>query len=301
MTENRLVLPGERCRQAREEQGMSTAQAAERLHLSHTYLLALEADDYERLPEATFVKGYLRNYARVLGLPADEIANTFQQMVNEDAFDKPLNLPELAPPAPAWRRPAIIVAILIIIALLVWALWPTSETLPPLAPSADTAPAQTQAPADAAQPGDDAQADAMSMDDSAPTGEDNGDMGIGDTADTGIADAPTAMDDSASTDEPVADDSNAVAEAEPVTAPAPGMDRLSLHFSGDCWVSVIDARGRTLHQGKQTDGSHLDLDGKPPFKLTLGDAGAVSAITLNGEAVTLPTNAPGSVVRISLP
>ncbi len=56
MSDDMVVLPGERCRKAREAQGMTQAQAAQRLHLSLTYLQSLDADDYERLPEATFVK-----------------------------------------------------------------------------------------------------------------------------------------------------------------------------------------------------------------------------------------------------
>ena len=108
MSDDMVVLPGERCRRAREAQGMTQTEAAQRLHLSLTYLQSLDADDYERLPEATFVKGYLRNYARLLGLPAEEIAGTFQQMVNEDALDKPLLLPSIAPPPAAWLKPLLI-------------------------------------------------------------------------------------------------------------------------------------------------------------------------------------------------
>ena len=103
MSDNMVVLPGERCRKAREALGWTPAEAAKKMHLSQSYLVALEADDYERLPEATFVKGYLKNYARLLGLPADEIANTFQQIVNDDAFDKPLDLPKMAPPPSVWH------------------------------------------------------------------------------------------------------------------------------------------------------------------------------------------------------
>ena len=50
MSDDMVVLPGERCRKAREAQGMTQAQAAQRLHLSLTYLQSLDADDYERLP-----------------------------------------------------------------------------------------------------------------------------------------------------------------------------------------------------------------------------------------------------------
>ena len=80
-----------------------------------------------------------------------------------------------------------------------------------------------------------------------------------------------------------------------------GLDRLLMAFSGNCWISVKDATGRTLRQGEQQGGAALQLDGKAPFSLTLGDAGAVDELILNGEVVTLPTNSPGTVVRVSIP
>ncbi len=45
----------------------------------------------------------------------------------------------------------------------------------------------------------------------------------------------------------------------------------------------------------------LMLDGEAPFSLTLGNAGAVDELRVNGSAVTLPTDSPGKVVRISAP
>ena len=70
MSDNMVVLPGERCRKAREALGWTPAEAAKRMHLSQSYLVALEADDYERLPEATFVKGYLKNYCLLYTSPS---------------------------------------------------------------------------------------------------------------------------------------------------------------------------------------------------------------------------------------
>ena len=71
MSANETVLPGERLRRAREEKGLSQEEACKHLRLSTSYMRALEQDDYDRLPEAPFIKGYLRNYARFLGLPAE--------------------------------------------------------------------------------------------------------------------------------------------------------------------------------------------------------------------------------------
>src|SRR5699024_11856229 len=66
-------LAGQQLANIRQEKGLSQEDVAAELRLSVTYVKAIEADDYERLPEATFVRGYVRNYARYLVLPEVEI------------------------------------------------------------------------------------------------------------------------------------------------------------------------------------------------------------------------------------
>ena len=297
MSDDIVVLPGERCRKAREAQGMTQAEAAQRLHLSLTYLQSLDADDYERLPEATFVKGYLRNYARLLGLPADEIANTFQQMVNEDALEKPLQLPSMAPPPSAWRKPVLMALVLAVLIALLWAFWPAKGQLPAL-------------------PEKKAQESEQGIE---PEGMNNS-MGVRDEVGFGAGMAADATQGAGLDDGGANDDSMQQESPDPVPASASdgaeqaqesdddssmlaanGLDRLLLSFTSNCWIKVTDATGRTLRQGEQSGGASLMLDGKAPFNLTLGNAGAVDELLVNGKAVTLPTDSPGKVVRISAP
>jgi cytoskeleton protein RodZ len=56
----------------RERQGMSRTDAAQRLHMSAYQIEAIETGDYTRLPKGTFLRGFVRNYAKVLGLPGDD-------------------------------------------------------------------------------------------------------------------------------------------------------------------------------------------------------------------------------------
>lgn len=311
MSDNMVVLPGERCRKAREALGWTPAEAAKRMHLSQSYLVALEADDYERLPEATFVKGYLKNYAKLLGLPADEIANTFQQMVNDDAFDKPLDLPKMAPPPSVWRKPLLaVVALLVVLALLIW-LWPGEKPLAPLSSSGMNAPEERAS----LQGGDNAgsESEAFPMQSEQNPLQQIGDESPSQPLDGAANGAQSEEDSGAAANGESADGAESVEStdnvegAESSDEPAPnmlaenGLDRLLMAFSGNCWISVKDATGRTLRQGEQPAGASLQLDGEAPFSLTLGDAGAVDELILNGEAVTLPTNSPGTVVRVSIP
>jgi cytoskeleton protein RodZ len=71
------LSPGAKLRVAREGKGMSLEQVAKETLLTSRYLKALEADDYDTLPGTTFVRGYLRRYAGVVGVSADELVAEF--------------------------------------------------------------------------------------------------------------------------------------------------------------------------------------------------------------------------------
>ena len=67
---------GQRLRHAREQAGLSVAEVATRLKMPARVVEALEAEDWARLGAPVFVRGQLRSYARLLGLPADLIADS---------------------------------------------------------------------------------------------------------------------------------------------------------------------------------------------------------------------------------
>ena len=71
--------PGAYLRKAREDAEMSVDKVATALLLHSATVEAIEADAYERLPAPTFVRGYLRGYARVLGLPAGPVLEIFDR------------------------------------------------------------------------------------------------------------------------------------------------------------------------------------------------------------------------------
>src|ERR1700694_3219805 len=54
----------------RERQGRARADVAQRLHMSAYQIEAIETGDYSRLPRGTFLRGFVRNYAKALGLAA---------------------------------------------------------------------------------------------------------------------------------------------------------------------------------------------------------------------------------------
>ena len=68
----------------RERQGLSRSDAAQRLHMSAWQIEALETGDYQRLPKGTFLRGFVRNYAKVLGLATGEILGLLPEEAPRD-------------------------------------------------------------------------------------------------------------------------------------------------------------------------------------------------------------------------
>jgi cytoskeleton protein RodZ len=70
---------GKRFCNSREALGMSVGEVAERLHIIPKYVKCIESNEYSQLPGVVFLKGYVRAYARLLGLPEDQVVAQLDQ------------------------------------------------------------------------------------------------------------------------------------------------------------------------------------------------------------------------------
>ena len=77
--------PGETLRLAREEKGWQVAEVASQLNLAPHSLVQLEAGEFERLPGHTFARGYVRAYAKLLGLDQAALVAQFDHYTGTDA------------------------------------------------------------------------------------------------------------------------------------------------------------------------------------------------------------------------
>ncbi len=115
--------PGAYLRDAREKAGMTVDAVAASLLLKSKTLDLLEADDYACLPAPTFVRGYLRGYARVLGLPSGPILEMYDRQgfepppLNTDATE---SAQAHAPDIPARLVTYAVVAVLVVLVGLWW-------------------------------------------------------------------------------------------------------------------------------------------------------------------------------------
>ena len=79
------VNPGETLRQARESNGWSLAEVALKLNLTVTSLSNLEAGAFDKLPGHTFARGYIRAYAKLLGMDQAVLVQQFDQSTGTDS------------------------------------------------------------------------------------------------------------------------------------------------------------------------------------------------------------------------
>jgi cytoskeleton protein RodZ len=275
------VAAGTLLREAREAAGLTIAAVAQQLKLAPRQVTALEEGDFAKLPGRTFVRGFMRNYARLLRLDPDAVLAALPDTAAPDANEQPSLAPTPRPmgelpadanarPSPArWAIPLALVAVVTVAAVYEMARPPAEPGRPTItersAPAPVTiAPAGESAPAIA--PGTTTTVPANPLatadDSKSATAPDN--AGAGKGTDTGSA--------------PVAGATPADAASTPIV----------LTFQGTSWAEVRDASGTPVLSVTGNAGEVHAVGGRPPFDVVLGSAAAVSVTWLGKAFDTVP-------------
>ncbi len=300
-------------RSAREALGLSRREIAEALNLLESTVVAIEDDDRARQPEPVFLRGYVRNYARLLRLDPEPLVAALNSERRPVAT--PVKVPKpLASNKWLWPVAGALVASLLLLVTVFYLL----GTTPQDAVSMDEKTV-AQEPSAADGQGDyagdsKAQEPPLSRDNNtparlAPLPND----GPVDSAGTPASDAPVLVEidtdgaDSPPTGEavegvdklvsllstdidPVIDAVEVSAQGDAATTIKPrrlnrGTDRIRLDFVADCWVRVKDINGKMLFSDMGRAGGAIELLGTGPFDLLLGNA---PGTTLQWNGVPIP-------------
>ena len=300
-------------REAREASGRDLGDVARALHLDVQAIGAIEEGRFGDLPMRPYARGYIRNYARLLGLDADDLAQRF------DATDAPSAEPgrraqrhglAAAPTDPsgshAWRYTAIVVVLIVALGGMLWLAWRTQDwQLPflevPAPAQEEAAPAAASAsplvPPDVSPwpaVADDAAEDAVeeervvaeaAVDDASEPST------IAATADlAGVPESAESAD---------ATDSDPMPTADLDQPPAANIGTLTVAFDEDSWVSVDDAAGERLYRDLGRAGASFTVSGPAPMSVLVGNAAGVR-VEFDGEAVDLEPYARDNVARFML-
>src|SRR6187549_2946798 len=91
-----LASFGEELRREREIRGISLKEIADATKISKRFLEAIERNDHKTLPAPVFTRGFVREYARYLGLNADEIVNRYNYAAaGDDRIEQSTHLERL--------------------------------------------------------------------------------------------------------------------------------------------------------------------------------------------------------------
>lgn len=315
--------PGEYLRKLREEKGHTHAVVGEALHLTVHYIKALEGDDYGKLPGLTFVKGYLRAYARFLGADEHTIVARFDAHIAGllDAGEHTERVQRSRRRQDQALRWAIGAGLVVVAGLFAGWWFMSGEQTPAevaapgtaTTPQAAVASAQTQAAAarpavqnytptfGRAAPPPLAPAPANVADATSNSTEIVADGIVAATA--GTAPTVAAITAAATTDsavppaqaqaETVGAATNAAVTITPeaggarlVTLISVGEDELRVSFKGNSWIEVDDGRRVRLYNDMLRTGDTLAIRGEAPFHVLLGDARQVE-VSVNATAIDI--------------
>lgn len=262
-------------KRARDQQNLRVEDVARELRLSVRQIEALERDDHAGLPGRTFVRGFVRHYARLTNFDQDEAVALYDrdhpsgEGLHIQAPSQHISYSDHhAKPWVKWSLFGLTLVMLASWGVLQW-----------MGPAQDLA----------ADSGTQGTGDATS---SAVSGQENA---------TSVA-APRNADKQAEIPpvaEPVAD-----AAPQPGTTGAAGqkaipLAKLILTFSGSSWVEVLDKTGKKLHSQNHEANSQAEIEGEPPLSLTIGRAPNVK-LTYRGQPFDLAPHAKGDIARFTL-
>jgi len=275
------TAPGVALRAARTAQHLGIGEVARQLRLSVAQVEALEASAFERLPGPVFVRGFIRNYARLLKLDPEPL---LRDLAPAAAPERELHAAGVVrgEPLPAGRRARwpwyAFAAVIVIVALAVYEflLVEPSQPGPPVSRGSVTIPVPVAPPLKDSTP--------------PPTPMAAGQEGEGrDPAARSETDASS----------PASGPIVAASGARDAAAPAPAEAEIRMNFERDSWVEIRDHSGRTIFSQLSRSGSERRVKGRPPLVVVIGNARGVR-LTYNDRAVDLAPHTKYDVARLTL-
>ena len=300
-------------RQAREAAGMSLDAAAQQLKLASRQVQAIEDGDYSRLPGRTFVRGFVRNYARMVHVDPETVLAALPPAPGTTGHEPPAiayapSIGELpgGRGRTSWARwaiPLTLVAIVAAAAIYEY-LRPADERAPA---GAGDASRKAALETHAARPADRPAAMPRPTTPAADAATSNPASNPAESSPAtwratppaivlnGAGPATSAASTSSAAGAPGAS-SPSGAGAQAVVADA----AIDLEFRDFSWTEVRDRSGHVLMSRMMSAGQSQRLTGPPPFDLVIGNAADVS-LKYNGRAIDLTPYSRQNVARFSLP
>jgi cytoskeleton protein RodZ len=326
------IQVGRQLENARKAMQLSVGEVAQRVCLGEKQILALETGDLAALPGKTFVRGFVRNYARAVQLDPEPLLRLLD---SADTLSAPkLELPESTHVAMPYQeqgrdtdRDLLTVAaglVLVVIAAALYFFLPEqfidSLRTPNIDSKQDVLPEPTQPFLENVEiPPEDTGDETL-----APIQIDTPPVATVPTNAAPVPNAvlvpppqlpavpqqaPTAPKPPATpvtpapikpTPAPAASTAPAPPAAATTTTTTTGNGRVHFTFNNASWVEVRDRNGKALSSGQHPGGTQHEVVGAPPLTVIVGRASGVE-LRYQGKPVALRPRADSDIVRVILP
>lgn len=252
-------------RMAREARGMSVAEVAAALKLSPRQIEAIENEDFSRLSGATFIRGFVRNYARLLKVDAAPVMAALEekQVLPQAVLMAPVDAGVKMPATSVRHGRSYLLAMLFAMAMLAVALTLYFDLI-----DLGGLLKGEKTPAAAGTPRSE------------------------------VAQVVQPLRQPAA-ESPVADPAAPVAPGSAPPSAEPGTSQLVFSFDGSSWVEVKEASGRIVFSQMNAKGTTQVVEGRPPFQLVVGNASHVR-LQYNDQPVDLRPHTRVEVARLTL-
>jgi cytoskeleton protein RodZ len=274
---------GAQLARAREEQGLTLADAAQQLKFAPRQIEALEQERFGALPGPTIARGMLRNYARLLKLDPDEVlARLGDRLDAPDAERLAARFSQPVPFSDSGRRSTLVYAGLSVLILgavgTVAYEWQQERNAKRQLAFVAAAQAPLEPPRAAAPPRPVAPPPQKSA-------------------------APVAKTTAKPVEAMPATETRAAA-APPVAPPAAppaasGAHRIVVSCEEECWIEVKDGLDRQLVSSLNPPGTERVVRGRPPYEVVIGNAQHASVV-YNDRPIDLKPHIRSEVARFTL-
>jgi cytoskeleton protein RodZ len=262
---------GQELAAAREARGLALADVAQSLKFAPRQLEALEQEHFDALPGATFARGMVRSYARLLKLDPEpllqRIADRFEVPDSNRLAARYHQPVPFSDNARRWTfvYAGVSLAVLGLVGAFAYE-WHQERTAAAKAPKATSV--AKAAPREVKRP-------------------------IAPVPVQPVAVAPAIQ------EKPIVQEKTAVAPA-PAPTPRAGAHRLVVRTDGEAWIEIKDSADRMLVSSLNPAGSERVVRGRPPYSLVIGNASQVR-ILYDDKLVDLAPHTRQDVARLTLP
>jgi cytoskeleton protein RodZ len=264
---------------------LSISDVARHLKLTPAQVEALEEGAYERLPGRVFVRGFLRNYAKLLGVDPQPLLRRIEHEMPQPRVvqEAPHQHEAVMPTGEKSRVPLYGGIIAIVIAAL--AAYEFGFNAPPATEGETAVTAAAPAPATDPSAAPDTPAAAVQAKPQ-PPGIASASLPSPGPAGAGGAPLDPAL-------------SASAAQGQRAPAPRPGERELHFRFEMESWVEIRDRNDRVIFSKLNRAGAEERVSGTPPLKLVVGNARGVK-LNYGDESIDLTPHIGVTVARLTL-